>query len=568
MRKIILLIFIICASFLVGILTPKHYIPTFFEDLGYYFILVSFILWATYLFKLYLKKIKDILLKHYQGLLLSVLLLIFIFCIAPPKFKVLSDETNLIGVSMAMYQSKKASLPLKGFNFEYKKPEYNSVIDKRPLLFPLMVSFVHSVRGYSAFNGFVVNFIAGVGVLFIFYLFIYTHFSRIYGLLSILMFASFPGFVTWVTSSGFETLNLFFIIFTIFLFNKVITTRSIQHAELLFLTLLLVSQSRYESIIFTLAILFLVPLLFNKESISALTIITFITPILFIPVIWSPRLYADLPDINRVGTTLIQVPSLYDAFSFTNLLENTRQNLIAFLGLDPYLGFSPLISLLAVGGFFLLTKKLILSYRSTSLEFKTMWFFGLATFCLLYLIQFSFYRGDLTIFTQNRFATVYLPYILFPAIFFVHSIFNKANGNKINLVVLFFVFHLLFFWPFGSQQRFVNVGSLPYEYNKSLMFLKENFKSNSNLLIIAERPNLYIIHYRGAVDFSFANQNMDKIKDIYNKEFDHILVLQKIDYKTQTPVDWNGIDAAFRLKKISDIKLTQSTYIKISEIID
>jgi hypothetical protein len=252
MRKIILLIFIICASFLVGILTPKHYISTFFEDLGYYFILVSFILWATYLFRLYFKKIKDIFLKHYQALLLSILLLVFIFCIAPPKFKVLSDETNLIGVSMTMYQSKKASLPLKGFNLEYKKPEYNSVIDKRPLLFPLLVSFVHSVRGYSAFNGFVVNFIAGVGVLFIFYLFIYTHFSRIYGLLSILMFASFPGFVTWVTSSGFETLNLFFIIFTIFLFNKVITTRSIQHAELLFLTLLLVSQSRYESIIFTL----------------------------------------------------------------------------------------------------------------------------------------------------------------------------------------------------------------------------------------------------------------------------------------------------------------------------
>jgi hypothetical protein len=568
MQKIITLILIICASLLVGILTPKHYISSFFEDLGYYFILVSFILWATYLFKLYFKKIKDIFRNHYQGLLLSVFLLVLIFCMAPPKFKVLSDETNLIGVSMAMYQSKKASLPLKGFNLEYKKPEYNSVIDKRPLLFPLLISFVHSVRGYSAFNGFVVNFIAGVGVLFIFYLFIYTHFSRIYGLLSILMFASLPGFVTWVTSSGFETINLFFIIFTIFLFNKVITTRSIQHTELLFLTLVLVSQCRYESIIFTIAILFLVPMLFNKESIPELSIITFIIPILFIPVIWSPRLYADLPDINRVGTTLIQVPSLYDAFRFTNLIENTRQNLIALLGLDPYLGFSPLISLLAIGGFFLLAKKMIFSYRNTSIEFKTMWFFGVATFCLLYIIQFSFYRGDLTIFTQNRFATVYLPYVLFPAIFFLYSILNKANGIKINLVVLFFVFHLMFFWPFGAQQRFVNVGSLPYEYNKTLMFLKENFKNNSNILIIAERPNIYIIHYRGAVDFSFANQNIDKIKNRYNKEFDHILVLQKIDDKTQTPLEWNEIEGAYRLEKLSDIKLTQSTYLKISEILD
>jgi hypothetical protein len=100
------------------------------------------------------------------------------------------------------------------------------------------------------------------------------------------------------------------------------------------------------------------------------------------------------------------------------------------------------------------------------------------------------------------------------------------------------------------------------------MFLKENFKNNSNLLIIAERPNIYIIHYRGAVDFSFANQNMDKIKNIYNKEFDHVLVLQKIDYKTQTPLDWNEIEGAYRLKKLSDIKLTQSTYLKISEIMD
>ena len=568
MRKIIFLVSIICTSLLIGIFTPKHYISAIYEDFGYYAILASFILWVVSLSKIYFNKIKEFFVEHYQGLSLSVFMLVLIFCIAPPKFKVLSDEANLIGVSMAMYQSKKASLPFKGFNHEYKKPEYNSVIDKRPLLYPLLVSLVHSVRGYSAFNGFVVNFMAGVGVLLIFYLLVSAHFSRIYGLLSILMFASLPGFVTWVTSSGFEAVNLFFIVFTIFLFNKVVTTRSIQHAELLFLTLVLVSQCRYESVIFTIAILFLLPVLLKKDSISELSIISFVTPILFIPVIWSPRLYADLPDINRVGTTLIQVPSLYDAFSLTNLLENNQQNLIALLGLVPYLGFSPLISFLAIGGFILLTKKLIFSYRDTGLEFKTMWLFGVATFSLLYIIQFSFYRGDLTIFTQNRFATVYFPYVLFSAVFFIHTIFKTANGIKINVVVLFFIFHLLFFWPFGSQQRFVNAGSLPYEYNKSLMFLKENFKNNSNILIVAERPNIYIIHYRGAVDFAFANENLDKIKNIHSKEFDHILVLQKIDYKNQKPLARNGIDAAYRLQKLSDIKLTQSTYMKVSEILD
>ena len=82
MRKVITLIVIICISFLAGVLTPKHYISTIFENLGYYFILVSFIFWATYLFKLYHKKIKDIFLRHYQGFLICIILMIFIFCIA------------------------------------------------------------------------------------------------------------------------------------------------------------------------------------------------------------------------------------------------------------------------------------------------------------------------------------------------------------------------------------------------------------------------------------------------------------------------------------------------------
>ena len=126
------------------------------------------------------------------------------------------------------------------------------------------------------------------------------HFPRLYALISILIVASLPNFVIWVTSSGFETLNLFFIVLTLFLFNKVIATKSIQHAELLFLTLVLVSQCRYESIIFAVAILFLLPIFLNKKSLAGFSIITYLTPTLFIPVLWLPRLYADRPIIDKM----------------------------------------------------------------------------------------------------------------------------------------------------------------------------------------------------------------------------------------------------------------------------
>jgi hypothetical protein len=567
MKKLVILVTIICASILAGILIPKKSISVILENSGYYFIFVSFFLWVTCAFNLYYGHIKAIFLEHYDGLLLSILLMILIFCIAPPKFKILNDETNLIGVSMSMFQSKKTSLPNQGFNLDYRRPEYkNLIVDKRPLLYPLLVSFVHSLRGYSANNGFVVNFIVGILALFTFYLFISNHFPRIYALISLLIIASLPNFVMWTTSSGFETLNLFFIICTLYLFNRVIVTRNIQKTELFFITLVLTSQCRYESAIFTLAFLFLLPMLLKKESIESFSIITYLTPVLFIPIIWLTRLYANQPLVNKVPSGVAQVPNLFEAFSFSNLISNSATNLIVFLGLDPHLGFSWIISAISLVGFYLMTKRLIVDRQNTSLQSRTMWLYGVATFCLLYFIQVSFYLGNMTLYTQNRFAMAYLPFMVFPAIFFVQRILHNANNLKKIIVLIFFVFHLLYFWPYGSQQLLVHTGSIPYEYNKTLRYLKDNFNRKSNIMIISERPNLYIVHYKGAVDFTYANQNLESIKDHYGKEYDHILVLQKYLYKTQTPLKTSRLDTSYRLAHLKTLNLTQAEYLKISKL--
>jgi len=566
MKKLVILIIIICASVLAGILIPKKFTGYIFENSGYYFIFVSFLLWVASLLNLFSSKFKSLTRQHWPALLLCTSLMVLIFYMAPPKFKILNDETNLIGVSMSMYRSKMVSLPIQGFILDYKKPEYKTTMDKRPLLYPLLVSFMHGLRGYSAFNGFVVNFICGILVLFIFYLFIYDHFPRLYALLSILILASLPNFVMWVTSSGFETLNLFFIIFTIFLFNRVLVSQNIQQAELLFLTLVLVSQCRYESVVFTTAILFLLPMLLKKKSISDWSIITFISPVLFIPIIWSNRLYADLPVVNKLAANVAQVPNLFEAFNFSNLVSNTPPNLLVFLGLDPHLGFSWLISAMSIAGIYLMTKKVIVDFRGASVRFRTMWFFGVLTFSLLYVVQVSFYLGNMTLYTQNRFAMAYLPYMVLPAIFFVHEVLKKANKTKEILISVFFVFHLIFFWPYGSQQLLVNSGAIPYEYNKTLSYIQDNFKSNSDILVISERPYLYTVHYAGAVDFTYANNNTEAILDLYRKDFDHILVLQRCLYKTRAPLTSSRLGRIYPLVQLANLNLTRSEYLRISEI--
>jgi hypothetical protein len=467
-----------------------------------------------------------------------------------------------------MYQSKKASLPIQGFNMDYRQSEYKTTIGKRPLLYPLLVSFVHSLRGYSAYNGFVANFILGILTLFVFYLFIADQFPRIYAQLAVLILASLPNFVMWVTSSGFETLNLFFIVCTFFLFKKVLASKSIQQAELLFLTLVLLSQCRYESIIFTVAIFFLLPILLKKESISSFSIITFITPVLFIPTIWLPRLYADQPVINKIGNAAANMPNMWASFSFSNILSNSASNMNVFWGLDPHLGFSWVVSAISIAGIYLMTKRLVVKYRDTDSQFRGMWYFAVVTFCLLYLVQVSFYLGNMAIYTQNRLAMSYLPYMVVPAVFFIRQFSNSTHISKKILIFVFFVFHLIYFWPYGSQQLLVNAGSIPYQYNKTLSYLNENFKRNSNMLIIAERPNLYVVHYKGAVDFTYANQNPEKIRDHYGREFDHILVLQKYLHKNQAPINNQRLHPFYRLAELKNLSLTQAEYLKISKLIN
>ena len=566
MKKLVLILSVICASILIGLLPSLKSIYLIFENSGYYFIFAAFSLWVAYLFKLYANRFKSLILKHYSGLLLSTLIIVLVFWIAPPKFKILNDETNLIGVSMSMYQSKKISLPIQGVNLDFRNAEYQSSIDKRPLLYPFLVSLVHSVWGYSADNGFVVNFICGVLALFIFYLLVAAHLPKLYALLAILIMASLPNFFMWVTSSGFETLNLFFIIFTIYCFNSVIASRNIARAELLFLTLVLVSQCRYESAIFTLALLILLPWLVKKESIAAFSIITYVTPVLFIPILWQTRLYADLPVVNKVLTGVAQVPNMYDAFSFHHLITNSADNLVVFLGLDPHLGFSWVVSAMALAGIYLMTKRLIVDHRRNGHEYRTMWLYGFSTFCLLYLVQVSFYLGNMRLYTQNRFAMAYLPYMVLPAVYCIHRCIDRFDISKKIFISIFFGFHLLYFWPYGSQQLLVHKGVIPYEYNRTLGYLKDHFKPSANIMIIAERPNLYIVRYKGAVDFAYANQNMERIKDFYGKEFDHILVLQKCLHKTRAPLETHRMDNSYQLVTLKNLNLTQTAYLKISKV--
>jgi len=263
---------------------------------------------------------------------------------------------------------------------------------------PLTISFIHSILGYSANNGFIVNFLSGVLILFFFYLFLTCFFQKFYAILSIIIMASFPNFVFWVTSSGFESINLFFVIFVFILFHKFLIHRDIEVAELLFLSLILLAQCRYESIIFFTAIILLIPYLFNRSIIHKYTFITYITPILLVPIIWQRKLYIHVSEPVRIGLEIYEKTD--QLFCFNNFISNFSKNVFVLLGLNSNYGFIPVISLLAIIGFYLIVKKNIVGFSKTDLKNELIYFYGLTSFFsdfdyLFFLLLGEFYSSGI-----------------------------------------------------------------------------------------------------------------------------------------------------------------------------
>ena len=212
-------------------------------------------------------------------------------------------------------------------------------------------------------------------------------------------------------------------------------------------------------------------------------------------------------------------------------------------------------------------KKNIVEFSKTDLKNELIYFYGLTSFILLLIIYSSYYWGNFTLPVSNRLALVFLPFIVFSAIYCLNKICSKLQTQKKILLIILFTFHLIYYWPYASDQKIINGLSLTYEYNKVLNYIKKNYDiKHEKILIISDRPSLYLIHNCGSVNFSYANNNKEKIEYFFNNYFDHIIVMQRYLLKTNKIKINNKLDSSFKIDGLQNVKITHDMYIKILKI--
>lgn len=523
-QRVLVFVFIVAGAVAAGIYFPFQWLGSLFNSTAYYFVLVAFITWMVIIIKITFRRSGRRFKTYLPGLLVSAAVMFLVFHCVPPQFKILKDETNLVGVSMAMHENKTVTVPWQGLGLVYANYNYEGHIDPRPPGYPFFISLIHGALGYSAYNGFVVNFLAGMLALFLIYVLLTRSFSEYYGLLGILLTTACPIFLFWMTSSGFEALNLFFVVFVFFSLYTFLRSRRIDHAELLFLSLVLLAYCRYESAIFILGLIILWPFFTNRIILNQYRLPTLLCPVLLVPLIWQRRLCSFSGAVQNHD--LRQVPD--SLFGLDNLVDHFSSNMFVLSGLDTKFGFLPLVFVLAVVGLYLILKNFIHSQDRSKGISRPVILYGLVCSASLFLLYSAFYWGDFSLGIDNRLALVFLPVLIITAVIPLYRLLNSASPFWKRVVIFLAIIQMIHYWPVGEKQLIVRGQALTYEYSRMLDYINTRYNlDRDKILIISDRPSLYTIHKLGSVSFLFAKRYLPELRRLQRMYYDHVLVLQR-----------------------------------------
>jgi hypothetical protein len=379
-----------------------------------------------------------------------------------------------------------------------------------------------------------------------------------------IIMASFPIFIFWVTSSGFETINLFFIMIVLLALILFLRHKDVEYAEIVLFSLVLLANCRYESIIFFFSLIILAPYFLNTEIMKKYRFPTFCIPLLFLPSAWQRQIIF----FNASIWSPDGVKTPDQTFGLSNFLHNFSPNVFSLTGLNADFGFILLIFIAAVAGIYLAGKTLLLQPYSINPADKAFGLYVSLSGFLLFALYTSFFWGHFTTDIDNRLAMSLLPFIIIPSVYCIYRIFHYKFSSAKNLLLFLLLVQMLYYWPIAADHHILKQNNFHYINNRITQYLYKNHDiKNEKLLLISDRANFYIIHGIGSICFKEATRQRKKINYLANVYYDQILVIQKCNLFTDEVFPADRLKKEFQLNEIAQINISPKYYFRISEVI-
>jgi len=533
-------------------------IEKLFIHTSWYIITLLMAIWMLALVRFYLEykaEIKTRIKSSLPGLIVSAILAVIIFVSVPPALRVLNDEVNLLSVSRSMTADKTAVVIDEAIQSHGVLDVKSSYIDKRPLLFPYLVSILHTFLGYRIENVFILNFVVLLALLSTVTIGLRRYLGSVGTVFCALLIVSHPIVSLTAASGVFDLFAATFMVICLANLWFFLKRPSAVSFQLLWLNCILWSNIRYECFVYFAVILVLLAVLrclkwayFRNLWLYALT------PVFFIPLVLQ-RI------ITQCGT---QVPEGDVMFSLRHFAQN---NVVFFKNLfrfDFYLPYANIVILLAVVSFLYVLYRVIRPHRPCSDKTTIVWSVILfAVLCANWVIVSSYYHPIDDVVT----CRFYIPFCVVSSFLVALAVGRLGWFEKRPvLILLLSIFIFALYHPVAVENRMFK-DRAGYRRNYEIISNYFNRLCEKDILIIAPSPKQLIVNGFGAIGFRRANANPDVYLDRYRRRlFENIYVVQEVSFAAKTPEKDNLLTDEYQLSPVYEMHNRNDYFLRISKV--
>ena len=507
------------------------------------------------------------LIENRVGIVLSIVIGSVVILAVAPAYRVLADEANLVGVSKNLFYQRTANFATTGKWYFENYWNINLTIDRRPALFPFLVSILHTLRGYRPENAFHVNAIILVLLIFSSYRLAKLLGGELFGAAAAILVATHPNTMVAARSAGFDLLSSFMLLIVVKSFVEYANENSPRRLAILSLHLCILAHVRYEgwALLLTACAVMAVFGLIRRDQLRGYGLLYSFIPIFLLPRYW--QAVAKAKDAEQ--------PMSASLFSVSNFLHNTRDYLRLVLHpLDVGGAHAPLLILLAAGGLAMFVYGVAQQLRARQLTLLTTKHivFVAALFGLETVIAFSYAWGkSLHPASARLFIWLDTVVALFAAWFLTAlgrrlassvPILQRRSGAPVALLAsgTLCAMHV----PAASEARFINALILTRQAAQTWDFFSK--LGDKNILIMTDRPGLFTIMDYGALDIATATVSRDPLLELSRHLYHDIYLIQEIDLNTHKPLPsfdvWPDVAKETKL----EFQNTDSTSIRIARV--
>ena len=510
----------------------SSHVEPLFVQWTYYFLLALVVSWVA----VYLRCARDLtkaaavnwVKENKAGIIIALAVAACAALAVEPALRVLADETNLLGTSKNFFVHKTATFTVTGKHYygNFWDAADGAIIDRRPALYPFLVSLLHVMRGYSHTNAFLLNLLALPVFVFTSYRLAKSVGGEVFGVASALLVAAHPITLISARSGGFDFLTTVFSVIVLKSFFDHCRAPSADRLAVLWVNLCMFAELRYETGLFLFPVVAFL-LLFRLARLDYLgpyRVLYALSPVFLLPRLWQAIVRGNVPEQDPGATT-------FSAGNFAaNALDYLRPLVTPF---DQHVSHSAFIIGLGIVGCILAVRLLVVAAASTNRPVYQWRFGGMVVgwMALQLFIVFTYVWGRPLHPASARLIIAIDTFFSFAAAWTLTVLFRRTSRFvTIAVSAVLFVMSV----PVGAQHRLLNELTLTREAATAWRFFESLHEKR--IVIVAERPGLFTVMNYGSVGFDNARNDPAVLAGFEQHLYYDIYLVQQIDLATGRPL--------------------------------